>query len=134
MTRLLALICLLILSIPLLAQEGYNVHPYQSNTLCPLAITLTASGSLTYELKFDTNSIVNQGALNAGDTAEMHLPLVTAQWYTLLVEWGGGDQPYTVDTWLDCDGDETPDPAVDVVALREKFEPIFAAFRAMLAD
>ena len=99
MKRLFALIALLILSVQVFAQDTYNVLFFQNNTLCPLAITLTASGPLDYQLDFDVNSIVAQGHLNAGDTASMALPVVDGQWYRLVLEYPeGGGNSYSVES------------------------------------
>lgn len=84
--------------------QGYDTPIFQANPLCPISITLTAGHDpIEYRLRFD-QTIVSQGLLGSGETAEMELS-VSDQWYVLLIEWNGvGD--YTLSSRLHCRSDD----------------------------
>lgn len=110
MTRLLSLIVLLILAIPLLAQDqGFESYVYQSNPLCEFQITLSSagiSGNLTYHLTFD-GATAEEGTMGANASIEMRLP-VSQQWFVLVVERDAADKGlYSVKSGLACD--DAPD-------------------------
>lgn len=132
MKRLLSLIVLLILALPLLAYENYTTLTFQTNPLCPFEIVLTASADIEYQLTWGGGTIADRGLLSDGDSHTMGLPLTDGEYYTLLVEWNEGDQPFSVETGLNCGSDPAeaaPQPSAETL---EKLKPALEAMRSLL--
>lgn len=132
MKRLLSLIVLLFLSGIVLAYDNYTTLTFQTNPLCPFEIVLNASGAIEYQLTWGGGTIADRGLLSAGDQHIMALPLTDGEYYTLLVEWDEGDNPFSVETGLSCGSDPVegaPQPSAETL---EKLKPALDAMGSIL--
>lgn len=132
MKRLLSLIVLLFLSGIVLAYDNYTTLTFQTNPLCPFEIVLNASGAIEYQLTWGGGTIADRGLLSDGDSHTMVLPLTDGEYYTLLVEWDEGDNPFSVETGLNCGSDPAEDAPQPSAETLEKLKPALDAMGSIL--
>lgn len=132
MKRLMILLMMLVMGATVQGQYiDYSTYTFQANTLCPFRITITAIGDVPYyQLKLNSDTLVERGTLAAGEHVDLRLPL-TSQWYIVLVE--SAPDAYTIASDMGCEetsGDQQQ--AVSDAQLRAIFEEIKPQLQAAM--